>query len=61
MGEFDLGDGGGLRTCANVKASVFHPGDRTVRLEVRVLNPRREVGAFVDDVGLGEPGLDVAT
>src|SRR5207245_10747365 len=36
------------------------PGDRAVRLEMRVLDPMRGVSALVDDVSRLESSLDVA-
>ena len=39
---------------------LVDPGDRAVRLQVRVLAAVRRVGPLVDDVRLGEASLDVA-
>ena len=36
------------------------PADRAMRLQMRVLHPLDGVDAFMDDVGFGEAGLDVA-
>ena len=60
MGEFEFRDRRRLRAGPHVQPAVLHPGDRTVRLEVGVLDAGREVRALVDHVGLGETGCDVA-
>ena len=50
-----------LRARAQIEpACLVDPADGAVRLQMRVLHARREIGAFVDDVGLGEAPVDVA-
>lgn len=39
-GQFGLPDRRRLRTGADIQAAVLHPGDRAVRLKMRVLHPR---------------------
>ena len=50
-----------LRTGADIQAAVVvEPADGAMRLQMRVLHPLDGIDAFVDEVGLGEAGFDVA-
>ena len=39
---------------------LIEPADCAVRFQMRMLDPRRDVGGLMNDVGIGETGLDVA-
>ena len=58
--ELLLGNVRRLAAGADVKPIVVEPGDRAMRLEMRVLDAMRGVSALVDYVGLFESRLDVA-
>ena len=61
VAEFVPTDERGLRRGADIQPLVFvDPGDRAVRLQVRVLATVRRVRTFVDGIRPGKTSFDVA-
>ena len=59
--ELDAGEERHLRARAHVERSIaVEPGNGGVGFQMRVLHARSEIGAFVNGVGLGKAGFDVA-